>query len=210
MRLLLFNFLLLGFLSLNAQGSIPITISTDIFYGNQDESIHLKITDSITSQVWYDTVATVSLSNGFMDTVYLDSSIYKCEVIDIGANVNMPKIELNNGSYAQWGYPDYEYYLIDFSVGSPQPNNLNTVPAPSEITPFPNPVKDVFTICIPDAFNQGAVSILDVSGRTMFTKNLNGQNIVKFNSSDLPNGVYTVVIKTKDQVKTSQLLKTGN
>ena len=102
-----------------SQDSIPIFISTSVFeeeleWIEDDEWINLRITEFNTNEVYYDTSATVYLSGGFSDTVYLDSGLYKCEVLDIGANVNMPTILLNNGDIVPWGYPDYEYYL--FSV----------------------------------------------------------------------------------------------
>ncbi|MCH2228713.1 MAG: hypothetical protein MK105_00105 [Crocinitomicaceae bacterium] len=109
---ILFSILLYCSLSVKAQGSIAIPVSTDLFFGNQDEWIHLKITDTLTNQIWYDTLAVVVVSSGFVDTVYLNSSTYKCEILSIGANVNMPTIELDDVSSAQWGYPEYEYYLF--------------------------------------------------------------------------------------------------
>ncbi|MDB0006983.1 hypothetical protein N9E30_03430 [Flavobacteriales bacterium] len=102
-----------------SQDSIPIFISTSVLeeeleWIEDDEWINLRITEFNINEVYYDTSATVYLSGGFSDTVYLDSGLYKCEVLDIGANVNMPTILLNNGDIVPWGYPDYEYYL--FSV----------------------------------------------------------------------------------------------
>ncbi len=99
------------------QDSIPITISAKVFEGNSDEWIHLKITDTTSLQVWYDSLATVTVANGFNDTVYLDSGTYKCEVLDMGANVWMPTITLNNGYVVPWGYPSYNYYLFSVPGG---------------------------------------------------------------------------------------------
>lgn len=102
-----------------SQDSIPVIISTTVFeeeleWMEYDEWIDLRITEFNTNEVYYDTSATVYLSGGFSDTVYLDSGLYKCEVLDIGANVYLPTILLNNGDIVPWGYPNYDYYL--FSV----------------------------------------------------------------------------------------------
>lgn len=100
-----------------SKDSIPITIYTAIFeeeldWIEYDEWIDLRITEFNTNEVYYDTSAVVSLVSGFLDTVYLDSGLYKCEILDMGANVYTPLITLNNGDVAEWGYPDYEYFLF--------------------------------------------------------------------------------------------------
>lgn len=100
-----------------SQDSIPVIISTsvfeeELFWMEHDEWIDLRITEFNTNEVYYDTAAVVYLIGGFIDTVYLDSGLYKCEVLDIGANVYMPTIILNNGDIAEYGYPDYNYYLF--------------------------------------------------------------------------------------------------
>jgi len=100
MKLLLLSLMLsLASVTSFAQGSgsIPVVISTNLFVGDEDEWIHLKITDTLTNQVWYDNLATVTVSDGFSHTIYLDSATYKCEILDIGANVNMPTIILRKG-----------------------------------------------------------------------------------------------------------------
>ena len=94
--------------------SIPLSISSDIFYEDclLDEWLYLRITDTTSHLVWYDSLATVTKAHGFNDTVYLDSGIYKCEILDMGANVSMPVITIGSNHIVPWGYPEYEYYLF--------------------------------------------------------------------------------------------------
>lgn len=84
---------------------------------------------------------------------------------------------------------------------------INEYTSNSNISTYPNPIKERFTINIPDELNQGAIYIVDISGKTIYTQNLTGQHIVTINSSEFPDGLYTVIINTKDLIKTSRLLK---
>ncbi|HEX2395071.1 MAG TPA: T9SS type A sorting domain-containing protein, partial [Bacteroidales bacterium] len=98
---------------MQSRDSLEIIISSKIFDNEWqlDEPLILKITDTLTNIVWYDTTAAVTKAYGFHDTIYVDSGIYKCEIIDMGANVEMPVIKVDD-HIIPWGYPEYEYYLI--------------------------------------------------------------------------------------------------
>jgi hypothetical protein len=189
-----------------AQGTIPVPISTDLFFGNQDEWIHLKITDTLTNQVWYDTMATVTVSDGFIDTVYLDSATYKCEVLDIGANVSMPTIELDDGSYAVWGYPDYLYYLFTLPHSSLGEIELKSN---AEITVYPNPTVDVLHLNIPEAWESVEVRIINGIGQVILTKEIIGNELKTLNTSTLIDGVYFVHIESENQLEVIRILKIG-
>jgi hypothetical protein len=99
---------------MQSKDSLEVIISSKIFDGDwdQDEWLILKITDTVTNIVWYDSTAIVTKAHGFRDTIYLDSGIYKCEIIDMGANVEMPVIKVDDDHIIPWGYPEYEYYLF--------------------------------------------------------------------------------------------------
>jgi hypothetical protein len=92
-----------------------------LLWDQPNEWLHLKISDTLTNEVWYDSLATVLITEGFKDTVYLDAGTYKCEILDMGAAVSMPIITLENGHVVPWGYPEHKYYLF-------------TVPGSSQVT----------------------------------------------------------------------------
>jgi hypothetical protein len=81
-----------------------------------DEWIHFKLIDSISSQVYYDSLLTFSVTDTFQLLLDLPNSLFKCDVLDVSANVSMPKIQLPNDSIIKYGYPDYEYYLFQLPV----------------------------------------------------------------------------------------------
>lgn len=94
--------------------SLQVVISTQFLIDDWylDEPLVLKITDANTNKVWYDTSAVVTKADGFRDTLYLDAGTYKCEILEMGANVAMPEIKVDGNKIVPWGYPDYEYYLF--------------------------------------------------------------------------------------------------
>lgn len=195
MKILFLNLLLVGTITISyAQGHFAVPISTDIFYGEQDEWIHLKISDVNTGEIWYDTLATVTADEGFSDTVYLDSATYKCEIIDMGANVSMPKIKLDNDSYAQWGYPDYEYYLFSLPATS---LGLSNVLENKQLNIFPNPCFNQINIEIPEPMLPGTLTLLDYHGRLLQSIDLKNQNKLNVDVTDLTKGVYFIQVNTE-------------
>ena len=66
-KLLLAFVLALSSINSYSQDSIPLKISTNIFYDTLDEWIHLKISNILTNDVVYDSSATVTYLNGFKD-----------------------------------------------------------------------------------------------------------------------------------------------
>ena len=112
---LIVSLILLTSSSLLAQDSIPVTINAQIMtelLDPEDDPFHLRITDTLTNLIWYDSLSTVYIIGGFKDTVYLDSGIYRCEIIGGGAYVADGFLKLNNGQPAPW-INDGWYYLID-------------------------------------------------------------------------------------------------
>lgn len=107
-------------ISLFGQNTGVVTISTELMWDTNDEWIHLRVSDTLTNEIWYDSIATVTNTEGFKDTLNLNSGTYKCKVLDMGAAVSMPTIRLFNGDIIPWGYPEYEYYLFTIT------NDLNS------------------------------------------------------------------------------------
>ena len=204
-QLFLFTFLFIFPLIASAQGTIPVTISTTLFYGDIDETIHLKISDTLTNQIWYDSIASVSATDGFKDTVYLDSSTYKCEIIDMGANVNMPSIKLKEGVYAQWGYPDYEYYLFTLPYSEVGQKTLNI----KELAVYPNPFVNNLHLDLPHSSNIIKINIFDNVGNLVISKELINESVYELNTSTLLNGIYILKIETNNLVTTKRITKIG-
>ena len=103
----------------HAQNPVSISVQAEIemYMGEpQEEWIHIKISDSLSSQVLYDSLLTIHSAEIFNIQLNLPNSLLKCEVLDISANVVMPKIKLYNDSIVPWGYPEYNFYLFQLPV----------------------------------------------------------------------------------------------
>lgn len=63
-----------------------------------------------------------------------------------------------------------------------------------ELTVFPSPASDVLNINIPSSMNKASleVRVIDMSGKTVFTKEVSGRNTANVSVSGLESGMYTV------------------
>lgn len=119
-----------------SQDSIPVIIHVENLMGISDtEWIHLEITDTVTQEIWYDTLTYVLIIGGFDDTIYLDSGVYKCEILDMGADVGMPEIILSNGYVVPWGWPECACYLFTLPVDMNTSSTIFETSCDSYISP---------------------------------------------------------------------------
>lgn len=97
------------------------------------------------------------------------------------------------------GYAWFSNFNFNGNLGVPS-MVVNTIPAATvsvdentvEVTPFPNPTKDIITIPLAGVEGNGSLSIMDLSGKIVSTQSVgvaNGNNLT-VDVSDLPAGVY--------------------
>ena len=98
----------------NAQNNVNIASYVQV--GEEEGWIHIKLSDTLSNQVFYDSLVTIVPLDTFTTQLNLSSSIFKCEVLDISENVIMPIIHLTADSIAAFSYPEYEYYLFQLPV----------------------------------------------------------------------------------------------
>ncbi len=186
-----------------SQDSIQVTIADSLFWSQPNETIHLRVTDSITQQVWYDTVALVSPTTGFHDTLYLDSGLYICDVLSIGAAVQMPYIKLDNGYIVPWGYPAYEFYLFRVPGNMTAVEKVNTR---SRIHIYPNPAEDQITVTLPDDAPY-LVTLLNVNGKALHRQTSSRTARATLDVKELPPGIYLVQVAGSHSRSVSRFIK---
>lgn len=70
----------------------------------------------------------------------------------------------------------------------------------------PNPAADKVTVTLPESDVNATIDVVDLSGKQVSNTTAVAKNKqVEFNVSNLPSGIYVVVIKTQSQVYTSKL-----
>jgi hypothetical protein len=72
---------------------------------------------------------------------------------------------------------------------------INSGTMQDEVNVYPNPSADFVNVRMPNDVKNGEISILDLSGKVLFTEMVN-RNIVNINTLLLSNGIYMIRIKT--------------
>jgi len=72
---------------------------------------------------------------------------------------------------------------------------------------YPNPTKDVLNFSMEQPLNQGRFSVIDATGRTAASGNLNG--ITQIDVAELPEGFYLIVLSDSDRSVVSRFVKTN-
>ena len=75
-----------------------------------------------------------------------------------------------------------------------------------DVTLYPNPVHEMLTIS--NASTLKSVSIIDITGKVLFTKKVNGENMLTMPVSDLSSGFYYIRLKDNDDnFRTEKIVK---
>ncbi|OPZ15813.1 MAG: hypothetical protein BWZ05_02196 [Bacteroidetes bacterium ADurb.BinA245] len=75
-----------------------------------------------------------------------------------------------------------------------------------KVSVFPNPVKDVVTVKIPDLQNSASIRVFDMYGRMVMQQN-SSQRLTQLNVSKLTSGVYIVRVKNAEQENAIKIIK---
>lgn len=87
------------------------------------------------------------------------------------------------------------------------PNNIEDIEAQAEILAFPNPFNEQLTIVLPLGAKKANVEIFDIAGRTVWSKQVNGDEIVQLENNELPNGLYFCRIQQSGKVFSTKIIK---
>ncbi|HNA19538.1 MAG TPA: zinc-dependent metalloprotease family protein [Chitinophagaceae bacterium] len=75
-----------------------------------------------------------------------------------------------------------------------------------KVSVFPNPVKDVVTVKIPDLQSSASIRVFDMYGRMVMQQN-SSQRLTQLNVSKLTSGVYIVRVKNAEQENAIKIIK---
>ena len=96
-KLLLVSLFAAAFFLANAQ----VTISSNLL-DDQDGWIHIKLTDTISQQTYFDSLVYVAPDIAvFNQSFILPSSVFRCEVLNISENMELPVAKLSNGTIVE-------------------------------------------------------------------------------------------------------------
>lgn len=96
-KLLLVSLFAAGSFFANAQ----VTISSNVTDG-LDAWIHIKLTDTISQQIYFDSLVYIQPSIAMFNQSFdLPSSVFRCEVLNISENMELPVAKLSNGTIVE-------------------------------------------------------------------------------------------------------------
>ncbi|MBN2778056.1 MAG: PKD domain-containing protein [Bacteroidales bacterium] len=177
--------------------------------------------ENVFSQTWFETV--VPESGMAANTVVLLKD-YQHNILDFS-------LTKGNGEY-NFSHLDYgTYYLSvekagmisdeimviisaeelesinnNFHISQTNISNVSNEKSTNNVISFPNPVRDVLTICNLPEGNQ-KIQLLNNNGKIFFNDFLQSRVNIKIDVSDYPTGIYTLIIKTDNNVFVKKIVK---
>ena len=76
-----------------------------------------------------------------------------------------------------------------------------------DVNVYPNPFNHQFKINLNQTYSDIQVSLIDITGKTLFNRSYKNKTVVELNNLELPSGVYFVKLSTKNLEKTVKVVK---
>jgi hypothetical protein len=152
-----------------------------------------------------DTTATAHYQWGFIDSQTKKDSLMQDKYGNY-RYFEMPHIDTNRYKYfVEIRYGDNGCTTRSYYETETQPTATNI----QQITVFPNPAKEHFSLSLGTAFTgKVLVSLKNLSGATLLTKQIadyKNNEVVQFDLN-LPDGIYLLVVQTNENVLTSKVV----
>lgn len=133
-------------------------------------------------------------------TAYTLSNIQKMSFSS--GNLTVTKTDNNNGVYA---LSDLRY-LIFSDVSTYLQENLSV--QSTMLSVYPNPVSDILKIDLAGISEaEGTLSILNIEGKTLLTKQVNNEEVLSLSVSHLSTGIYLCLYSNATEIKTVKIIK---
>jgi len=155
----------------------------------------------------------VILGNFDVTTAFVNASfpstgpwfeLYSGDTLDVAHNDEM--ISLKAGEYRF--YSDQKLQQPNFPSEPTGIFNDKDVTWNQRINVYPNPSPDIFYFDVRKIKSQqGELSLYDIKGQQVFSRSIDGQDIVRYDSSEIPSGIYFFRIVTDQSIYTGKILK---
>jgi hypothetical protein len=96
-------------------------------------------------------------------------------------------------------YGNYQYYENNSGLSTPE-NQLTGVSV------YPNPAQSIFSIELEENYSDFSVSIVNLAGVEVYTKDYSSNTSIKINVEDYPRGVYFVKVTAENKAGVSRLI----
>jgi hypothetical protein len=168
---------------------------------NGEDFFYLTIYAQNASHEVFDSVEVYLADYRFSDNAqdYILDSWLNVDLTSITEPVYFLSFELNSSDVGQWGMNTPAFFAMDeLIVDKSVAVNYSEL---SSIHAYPNPFKDELFV----AEGNGAITILDLSGKVVLEENFTAQNAVQ--TTSLMPGTYFVKVSTEMGTSTKQFVK---
>jgi hypothetical protein len=147
-----------------------------------------------------------NIENNLTGTFTLIDSLYL-----YGVNVNLSGADINGDGKLEFVYGELAGGIGLLKDGIPHNLGTEELSVSNELIKiFPNPVKDLLSIEIPERFNglPYEISILNMMGQKVYYGyQISEESLFPFNVENFTDGIYLIVISIHDQVHTGKFIK---
>jgi len=149
------------------------------------------------------------LCNALEENIHLCSDTDKQEIQDLVHNFFNENID-SHFAYYNTDDSNYEYFTIESSSGDKLTfsNHILATDTFNQINviTYPNPVKDIVYIEVPDTFHITSITLLDLQG-CIFPFSTDANSTISIDVSHLKSGVYFLQLETSKGVVNKKILK---
>ncbi len=102
------------------------------------------------------------------------------------------------------GLSDFEFESFTVTI----PVSISEIENREFANIYPNPVRNIFEISVKEKYSGNiSVQIFNVTGTLVYSQSFENQSVMKVNIENLPQGIYSVLLKTSKTQKTFKILK---
>lgn len=87
------------------------------------------------------------------------------------------------------------------------PNNLEDIEGQAEILVFPNPTQNEVNVVLPLGGRSAVISLYDISGKQVYHRPNNGDELIRIETGNLPSGLYLCRVEQGGRVYTTKIVK---
>lgn len=101
---------------------------------------------------------------------------------------------------------DYDCYSEKSNVINYWHTGTNKKTLDYNVFVYPNPARSQITVSLPQNYNRGELTLVDVNAKEILTQKFKG-NRAQINISNLPDGIYFLQISYDNQLITKKIIK---
>lgn len=128
----------------------------------------------------------------------------QCVSVDLSEYYGLPNMRIMFESYNGFGNNlIIDDIIVEGMISSTEENKFNQ----EELTLFPNPSNGQVSISLNGFMNESQILVMDMTGKIVFQKLADTTNeIVTYNFSHFPKGVYIVEVRSNNYTQTQKLI----